>query len=897
MTITGFKPDDGSVEMNTLEICRQHLYSARDTEDKSAIRPLLIRAARELPKTPEALELFRLGFDLLDRIEDPANRQLALLEYAKEIPSSTVFIPFYLKAAEAAIIAADALDEAYRRIVELTRIAEEMPKSPEFNDLRALAWRLALGLPDRPRFAPPPIEKIASELPKSSDLGFFTRYTLLGIARMTPKDGPFAAVYREAIELAMQAASTISEPFYRRYASLSISAELPKSPEFADLYLKALQDTYKYNLEMKDAFAREFGLIELLQRIPKTREFFLLLQQVLEQSLSFFTVRKWMEDVDVFDVVDYVLSAEEHGLTDSKKNRCLREKYSTILAVEVEKFGGELNDTRFIETFRPYTHVWVQPKTLRDAVKKVVDRLEALKDTFHGAEIQRPVFVAEFHADSEGNMVRKKDLQPSECISIDLGATNTVVMKKKGAEAPDFLHLGTIARQYDGVLIIPTLLSADTNNIGAEAGDNPVPNIKQMLLEGNPKGREHMERFVRILFQQLQKVTVNPGGWLKLKPRSSADFIYITVPVGYQDYTATLKEITGKVMKGNKVELIEEPLAAAVGYQVVDQRDKVIMVIDFGGSTLNTMLLRLNFNEVHIVAKPERAQMLGGHDVDVWLAEYLAEKAEAHGTVPYSLLVAAEELKIKLSERKEVPFVWEGREVCRVTRGELEQVLDGHEFYKTVDRTIINVLKRAEKVGLKKDRIEAILLTGGSSQIPSFKDKIGHIFPELRAKNQIYDHSPLTAVALGAALYGTRDITDRHIAVAYAVRYAPPEKDVTHSYSIVLEKGEQLPLEKSFKFRPARKLGTQTDMTIELFEVPENLLTRRWVSEEGIEFLKQEMKEAADLTLSGLKPVTVKLPGEDTDELLVTFCVDQGGTLSLKYGVDGKTVDTGLRLQ
>jgi actin-like ATPase involved in cell morphogenesis len=882
--------------MRDIETCRGQLYAARDNEDNKAIRPILISVARELPKTPEALELFRVGFELLDRIEDQASRRLALLEYTKEIPSTGVFSGLYLKAAEAAIIAADSLDESYRRIVELTRIAEEMPRGQEFVDLRVLAWRLALDLPDKPRFAASPIAKIARELPKSSDLSFFTRYTLLGIARMAPKDGPFAAVYRDAIELAMQAASVIEEPFYRRYASFSIGAELPKGPEFADLYLKALQDVCKYSLEMKDPFARELGLLELLGTIPRTREFFLLLQQVLEECLSFFTVRRWMDDVEVFDVVDYILSAEDHGITDSKKNRFLREKYSKLLALEVEKFGSEINDTRFIETLRPYTHVWVQPKTLRDAVKKVVDRLEALKETFHGSEVLRPVFVAEFHADSEGNMVRKKDLQPSECISIDLGATNTVVMRKKGAEAPDFLHLGAIARQYEGALVIPTLLSADTNNIGAEAGDNPVSNIKQALLEANPRGREHMERFVRILFQHLQKVTVSPG-WLKIKPKSSADFIYITVPVGYRDYMNSLRNITGRVMKGNKVEFIEEPLAAAVGYQVVDQRDKVIMVIDFGGSTLNTMLLRLNLNEVHVVAKPERAQMLGGHDVDIWLSEYLAEKAGSRGTTPYSLIVAAEELKIRLSERNEAPFVWEGREVCRVTRGEFEQVLDGHEFYKTVDRTIINVLKRAEKVGLRKDRIEAILLTGGSSQIPSFKDKISHIFPELRAKNQIYDHSPLTAVALGAALYGTRDITDRHIAMAYALRYAPPEKEVTHSYSIVLEKGEQLPLEKSFKFRPARKLGVQTDMTIELFEVPENLLTRRWVSEEGIEFLKQEMKEAVDLSLSGLKPVTVKLPQEETEEVLVTFCVDLSGALTLKYGTDGASVPTGLRLQ
>jgi len=883
--------------MSDINSCRQSIEAARDTADNKSIRPLLIMAARELPKTPEALELFREGFELLDRIQDPSSRRLALLEFTKEIPSTPVFLSLYKEAAEAAIIAADALDESYRRIVELTRIAEEMPGTGEFTELRTLAWRLALGLPERPRFVEPDIGKIAGELPKSSDLGFFTRYTLLGIARMAPKDGPFAGVYRDAIELAMKAAATIDEPFYRRYASLAISAELPRTPEFADLFQRALQDVFRYSLEMKDPFASEFGLIELLQRVPKTREFFNLLQQVLEQSLKFFTVRKWMEDVEVFDVVDYILSAEDHTITDSKKNRCLREKYSKLLSLEIDKFGAELDDTRFIETLRPYTYVWVQPKDLRDSVKKVVDRLEALKSAFHGAEVGRPVFVSEFHADSEGGMVRKKDLQPSECISIDLGATNTVVMHKKGQGEPEFLNLGPISRQYEGVVIIPTLLSADTNNIGAEAGDNPVASIKQMLLEGNPRGREHMERFVKILFARLQKALAVNQGWLKLRPKSASDFIYVTVPVGYKDYTTALADITNRVMKGNRVELIEEPLAAAVGYQVVGQSDKVIMVIDFGGSTLNTMLLRINLDEVHIVAKPERAALIGGHDVDVWLADYLAAKAGVAGQPPWSMLVAAEELKIKLSERKEVPFVWEGREVCTVTRADFEQILDGRDFYKTVDRTIFNVLKRAEKVGLRKESIHAVLLTGGSSQIPSFKDKISHIFPELRAANQIYDHSPLTAVGLGAAFYGTRDITDRHIAVAYALKYVPPGKDAVQSFSIILEKGEQLPLEKTFKVRPARKLGVQTDMTLELFEVPENLLVRRWVSEEGIEFLKQELKEAVDLSLAALKPVTLALPEEDAEEVLVTFCVDLAGALTLKYGPEGSRFDTGLRLQ
>ena len=883
--------------MSNLEAPRRYIDTARDTQDNSSIRSLIVRAGRELPKTAEAVELFTIAFDLLDRIEDPSDRRLALLEFVKEIPFTIPFQRLYIRAMEAALAAADALDETNRRVTELARLANELPGTKEFLDLRVRAWRLALGLPDSPRFARPNMEKIASELPKASDISFFASFTLLGVARIAPRDGPFQPVYKEAIELAITAAHAIAEPYYRRYSLISMAGELPKTGQWRGLELKAMEDAFDATLEMVDPFAREYCLIELFQIAPRAREFFSLIQKTLERSLAFFTVRKWMEDVDVFDVVDYILSAEDNGITDSKKNRFAREKYAKTLGKEIEKFGAALNDTRFLETLKPYTHVWVQPRGLRDSVKKVVDRLETLKSTFHGAEVERPVFIAELHPESGGAVISRRDLASSECVSIDLGATNTVVLRKKKDEVPEFINLGPAARQYDNISLVPTLLSADTNNIGAEAaGGDPISNIKQMLLEGNPRGREHMERFIRILYQQLKKSSAG-APWFSILPRSAADVIYITVPVGYQDYSFALREIAGKVMKGARVELIEEPLAAAVGYQVVDEKDRLIMVVDFGGSTFNTMLVRLNMNEVHIVAKPERALMLGGHDIDLWLSEYLGKKAGIEGASQYNLMLAAEEVKIRLSERRDAPFIWNGREACRMTRDEFEEVLDGREFYSSVDRAVVGILKRAEKVGLRKEMIDAVLLTGGSSQIPSFKEKIGDIFPELRGRNLIYDHSPLTAVCMGAASYGTREVTDRHLAVAYALRYSPHGKDVTHSYSIVLEKGEQLPLEKSFSVKPARKLGLQKEVTIELFEIPESTLVRRWVSEQGVEFLKQEIKEAAEAGLTGLKPVTLSFGENVPDEVRLTFCLSSSGELAVKYGPEEKLVETGLKLQ
>lgn len=873
------------------------LQSIQDSPDQSTIRGTLVDAARKLPKTPESLDSFRLGFELLIRIEDAMQRRLALLDFVKEIPSSGPYLPFYLEATEAAIAAADEIEEANHRTTELLRIANELPKTKDFETLRVRAWRLVLGLPDKPRYRRVPIEKVAKELPKASDLTFYRRYTLLGIVKQVPKEGPLKGVYREAMALAIEAADIIEEPYYRKYALLFIANELPKDEDYFDLYKKAMAGACRSAFALKDPFAKEHALVDMLQTLPKTPEFFPFLQEIVGEALSFFTVKRWIEDIEVFDVVDFILSAEELGIKESKKRRFSREKYANIVASELDKFALELNDIRFIETLRPYTHAWIRPKSLRDSAKKVVDHLESLRNMFHGSEIERPVFLKEIHPFEKSFQIHKKETV-AECVSIDLGATNTVIMRKRGDAQPDFISLPQISKNYDGAFMVPSILSAETDNIGAAVTDeNPVVNIKQLLLDGNPKGAEYMERFFRILYRHIKRAASSGGGWFSLASKRPADVLYITVPVGYLDYRNALKEIVENAAKGVKAEFIEEPLAAAVGYQVASDKDKMIMVVDFGGSTLNTMVLRMNMNEAHIVAKPERSQILGGRDIDLWLAGHLAKKAGITGEVPYRLQSAAEEIKIALSTRDAVPFEWEGREVCRVSREEFEEVLDEHDFYRFIDRTVSHVLKRAEKVGVKKERIEAVIITGGSSKIPSFKDKIGGVFPDLKRQNQIFDHSPLSAVGLGAALYGTRDVTDRHLGVACAVRYTTDDKEKTHSYSIVLEKGEILPLEKTFGVTPSRKLSVQNEICLELYEAPESLVTRRWVSEGGIEFLKQELKDTAGAVLNPLKTISLPFKEPLSREVEVTFCVNENGQLTLKYGTLNTILETDVRLQ
>lgn len=885
--------------MTAVEEIRRTLAGLKGSPLPEGSRSALLALIRDLPKTADNLDIFKLCYELIGRLEDPADRKAATLEFVKEIPSFDAFAQFYAIVTDAAVDAADSLDEGARRITELLRLAKETHQGKAYLKLRARAWRLAMGLPDRPRYKEPDMVKAAKELPKPNDYVFFRRYTLMGILSDMPKDPEFDGAYMDGIELAIKATELIVEPYYRKYALMYLADILKEREDVFGLYKRTLTEAHAVALNIKDPFAKQFALIDILQQTPKTQGFMELLESVISESLAFFTLKKWVGDIDAVDMVDYILSAEDPGISDSKKRRFDREKYANILAGEIEKFGSELSDIRFIPALKPYTHVWVQPGVLRDAVKGVVERLTALKDVFHGREIQRPSFVSELYPDGPGRYIHKKDAPASECVAIDLGATNTVIMRKRGAAQPDFVHLSSISKEYDGVVTVPTILSAETNRIGAEVSEEaPLASIKQMMLEGNPKGKVHMERFFKLLFAHMKKAAPT-GGWFNILSKGPTDVFYITVPVGYQFYRNAMKEIAERAIRGARVEFIEEPLAAAIGYQVVENRDKIIMVIDFGGSTLNIMVVRVNINEVHVAAKPDRAQMIGGRDIDVWLSEYLAKKGGIPA-VTYGVISAAEDVKIALSKQEDAPFVWQGSTALRVSRNEFEDVLDRHNFYKLVDRSVTYVLKKAEKVGLKKDAIEAVLLTGGSSQIPSFKEKIGDIFPELRARNQIFDHSPLTAVGYGAALYGTRDVIDKHLGLAYAVRHATQDNDSPHSFCIVLEKGEPLPMEKTFKLTPACKLGEQKEIYLELFEVPDTYITRLWVKEGGIEFLKQEFKGREGTggegpALTGFKPVTLAFKESLKEDVFVTFAVNDKGNLSIKYG--GAVIEPGIRLQ
>jgi len=817
---------------------------------------------------------------------------------AGDIPVRLAGSSLYVKAMRYAIAAADQIDDKVTSKSSLIDIIHKLEGQEDMSELCLHAYRVALELEEAPGFQKYSLNQIAEKLPKSSDYEFYQQRTFLGIACMLPKRGEFLKLYIKAIKIATEAATIIAEPYYQYYALDYISKELPKTEEFLPLYRDILAKAVKAVTDIRDQFSRQHCLLELIREIPKTMEFSPLLLRTIEYSLPLFSIKSRIEDVEMIDVIDYILVAEERKMNDSKKRKYTREKYAHLFSDEIEKLIEGPRDVRLIEVLKPYSHIWVRPKRLRDSIKKLTDHLNKLKEAFHGREIERPVFIKEEHADFRRSYAPGAALSPvSQTLSIDIGASNTVVMRKLNGEMPEFIELGEISKQYGDTCIVPTLISPETDSIGAEAQlEVPARNIKKMLLEGSAKDTDLMERYLRVLYRHIKGIQPQKG-WLTRLAKKPGERICMTAPIGFQGYRNTLLKTIRSIAKDMDIHMIEEPLAAAIGYEVAEKDDKLVMVFDFGGCTLDIMLLRLNLNEVHVVAKPDRSQMLGGNDIDSWVTEYLAATCginEADITDP--LIKIAEEVKIGLSEYKSVPFEWEGKHVCDISRDDFEAVLARHNFYDNIERAMSYVLRNARKLGIRKEMIDAIILTGGSSQIPSFKEQIAYNFPSLSERNTIYDHSPLTAVARGAAMYGTAEIIDRHLGAAYAVRHMKKEEESRFSYEIVLEKGEALPFEKSFRVKPARTLGSQSEIYIELFEVPEAHITRRWVNESGVEFIKQIINDTAEkIELKALKVSTLTFKEPPGDDVCITFCVDDTGALKIKY--DNSEVDTGLRLQ
>lgn len=361
-------------------------------------------------------------------------------------------------------------------------------------------------------------------------------------------------------------------------------------------------------------------------------------------------------------------------------------------------------------------------------------------------------------------------------LGVDFGTTNSVCVALEGEGRR------TCPIRLDGAShLLPSLcfslepasedaewvFGSRARDLGLLHGHGLVDDLKSRLPDPSPPTDCHPSwTRGRLLRNFLQSVLQTA-----FRQVESAKRIVITAPERFDPLhrTMILEAMRAAAGPEIQVELLSEPVAAAVCYAATRERPESVMVFDWGGGTLDVTLVRCSAGSGLVpgpmteLASDGDAQ-LGGNDIDACLTEYLLEQLEAQlgssiqdlegaqrSRLQRELSRHARTLKEQLSVLPEaevvLPLEWAPRDaVLRIDRKELSRIVAPF-----LERAMSAVDRCLDRASLASDQIDKVLLVGGSSALfglsQALTDRFGF------NDNVFRDEEPSTAIARGAAIH------------------------------------------------------------------------------------------------------------------------------------------------
>jgi molecular chaperone DnaK len=318
--------------------------------------------------------------------------------------------------------------------------------------------------------------------------------------------------------------------------------------------------------------------------------------------------------------------------------------------------------------------------------------------------------------------------------------------------------------------------------------------------------------FLRELLSYVKKETSE-------RPRN----ITFSVPVdSYEPYRAQLKQISAR-LGVKKFKVIDEPVAAAIGYGLRIDEPQNVLVIDFGGGTLDFALIRIEekhaeLGRCRVIAK--EGAPVGGNLVDAWLLEEFCKQL-SYDLNPYDestgfwyRIMLEEACRVKESlffkdmdtfyltppkelQNFEARLYAENKKLNRqldFTRRELIELLEKKGLYSQIEIMLNRILKTALSKGIPRSNIKEVLMVGGSVLLP----EIYSIVEKRFGRDRVRAWKPFDAVAYGACAFSAgKLIKSDFITHDYAFKTYNKE---THKpeYHIIVPQGTPFPTVKDF---------------------------------------------------------------------------------------------------
>jgi molecular chaperone DnaK len=232
--------------------------------------------------------------------------------------------------------------------------------------------------------------------------------------------------------------------------------------------------------------------------------------------------------------------------------------------------------------------------------------------------------------------------------------------------------------------------------------------------------------------------------------------VVITVPAYFGEAEKLATRNAGRIAGLNVLNLVPEPVAAALHYDALSAGDdRTILVFDLGGGTFDTTVIRLSGDAVTVVCT-DGDHNLGGADWDRRIADFLQEDfdrmhpgsgAGASEWFGQELLIVAEDMKKSLSSaqyrRYSTGFGGSSSQVS-LSRDELEEL--GAELLDRAMEITERTVLTARQAGV--EHFDEVLLVGGATRAPAVEAALRERFG---FEPRQFD--PDQAVAKGAALF------------------------------------------------------------------------------------------------------------------------------------------------
>lgn len=402
-------------------------------------------------------------------------------------------------------------------------------------------------------------------------------------------------------------------------------------------------------------------------------------------------------------------------------------------------------------------------------------------------------------------------------LAVDFGTSNTVVALWDAAGnrgiTPTLAGLSVERRHIEGgrqssFHVVPSLIHYEGHRVrvgrqiaddGLEGASSTFRWMKSYVGHGTRIKRQVGEGRQVDPFQAardfLTQVLLAAGDLVDLAEEEVAFTVPVEAFEHYQDWLDGVARDSGI----STVRLIDEPSAAALGYQAQVRPGEAFLLFDFGGGTADVAVLKVEENaqggrRCRVLGKA--GAQVGGSAIDGWiLRDLLTRAGRTEGDVRHysgHLLTQIEKIKEALSFEDERELRVMDPEtgttiVHRYTRSAFEDLLESNGLYAKLSTLLDLAEAQAREQGYDRDRLVTCLMTGGSSLIPSVRRLLRTRYGERARADRPFD-----AVALGAAAYVAGVDFDDRIRHDYAIRHYDRAKG-DYGYRTVVASGTPYP--------------------------------------------------------------------------------------------------------